>query len=103
MAAKFEINHGRCRVVSNHSGSSSASILTQILNAGVEVFSVAMSFLTCGTLHIHSDLPGGEKVGRAPFSQAITSIFGNHDVGDVPAEDGISPSPASGSSSPGPK
>jgi hypothetical protein len=93
----------RGRAVSNPTGSSSESILTQIVNVGVEVFSVLMSFLTCGALHIYSDLPGGEKVGRTSFSQAIASIFGNHDVGDVLAADGTSPSTAGGSSSPRPE
>jgi hypothetical protein len=67
---------------------------------GIEVFSVVMSLLTCGALHIYSDLPGGENVGRTSFSQAIASIFGNHDVGDVLTSDRTSPSTAGGSSSP---
>ncbi|MFZ1176394.1 MAG: hypothetical protein WAO15_09050 [Mycobacterium sp.] len=46
------------------------------------------SFLTGGAFHLHSELPGGENVGRTSFSQAITSIFGNPDVGDVLAADG---------------
>ncbi|HWF29195.1 MAG TPA: hypothetical protein VG327_12575 [Mycobacterium sp.] len=94
MAAKFEIDHERGRAVSNPAGSSGESILTQILNVGIEMFSMAMSFLTCGALHIHSELPGGENVGRTSFSQAIASILGNHDVGEVLAEDGTSPSAA---------
>ena len=100
MAAKFEIDHERGR---SPTGSSSESIFTQILNVGIEVFSVVMSFLTCGALQIYSDLPGGENVGRTSFSQAIASIFGNHDVGDVLAADGTSPSTADGSSSPRPE
>ena len=36
-----------------------------------------MSFLTFEALHIHSELPGGENVGRTSFSQAIASIFGD--------------------------
>jgi hypothetical protein len=103
VAAKFEIDHEPGRIVSNPSGSGSESVLTQILNVGIEVFSVVMSFLTCGALRIHSELPGGENVGRVSFSQAITSILGNHDVGDVLAEDRTSPSTASGSSSPSPE
>lgn len=69
-------------LVSNPTGSSSGSILTQILNVGIEVVSEVVSFLTGGAFHIHSDLPGGENVGRTSCSQAITSIFGNPDVGD---------------------
>ena len=103
MAAKFEIEHERGRAVRNPTGSSSESIRTQILNVGIEVFSVVMSFLTCGALHIYSDLPGGENVGRTSFSQAIASIVGNHDVGDVLAADGTSPTTAGGSSSPRPE
>src|SRR5207302_5571392 len=75
-------------------GSSSESIVTQILNVGIEVFSVAMSFLTCGTLHIHSEFPGGENIGRTSFCTAIASIFSNHDVSDAFAADGTSPSTA---------
>jgi hypothetical protein len=93
----------RGRAVSNPIVPTSESILTQVVNVAVEVFSVVMSFLTCGALHIYSDLPGGENVGRTSFSQAIASIVGNHDVGDVLAADGTSPSTAGGSSSPGPE
>jgi hypothetical protein len=77
MAGKFEIDHERGGAVGNPTGSSSESIRTQMLNAGIEVFSVVMSFLTCGALQIHSELPGGENVGRTSFSQAIASIFGD--------------------------
>jgi hypothetical protein len=93
----------RGRAVSNPIVPTSESILTQVVNVGVEVFSVVMSFLTCGTLHIYSDLPGGENVGRTSFCQAIASIVGNHDVGDVLAADGTSPSTAGGPSSPRPE
>ncbi len=80
-------------------GPSGENILTQILNVGVEVFSVVMSFLTCGTLEIHSDLPGGENVGRTSFSDAIASIFGKQGAGDVLAKGGTSARTAKGSSS----
>ncbi|OMC16970.1 hypothetical protein [Mycobacterium sp. SP-6446] len=92
--------------MSNPTGSSSGCILTQILNVGIEVFSVVVSFLTCGALHVHSELPGGENVGRTSFSRAIASIFGNQDAGDVLATDGTSPTSADetpvGSSAPQP-
>ena len=68
--------------MSNPTESSSENALTQILNVGLEVFSVVVSFLTRGALQIHSDLPGGENVGRTSFSRAIASILGNHDVGN---------------------
>lgn len=84
--------------MSNPTGPSGENVVTQMLNVGIEVVSVAMSFLTCGTFHLHSELPGGENVGRVPFGTAIASIFGNHDAGDVLAEDGTSPS-TTGSSS----
>jgi hypothetical protein len=97
MAAKFEIDHERASAVSDPTASSSESILTQILNVGIEVFSVVTSFLTCGTLHIYSELSGGENVGRTSFSQAIASIFDNHDVADVLAAEATSPSTAGSS------
>jgi hypothetical protein len=95
--SQVRIDHDRGRAVSNPTGSSSERILTQILNVGIEVFSVVTSFLTCGTLHIYSELPGGENVGRTSFSQAIASIFDNHDVADVLAADATSPSTAGSS------
>lgn len=82
--------------MSNPTGPRSESIVTQALNVGLEVFSVVVSFLTRGALHVHSDLPGGEKVGRASFSEAIATIFGNREVGDQPAADGTSPTSADG-------
>lgn len=92
--------------MSNPTGSGGESILTQILNVGIEVFSVVVSFLTCGALQVHSELPGGENVGRTSFSHAIASIFGHHDVGDVLPADGTSPTSAGetpvGSSEPQP-
>ncbi|OMC43260.1 hypothetical protein [Mycobacterium sp. IS-1264] len=92
--------------MSNPTGSSSENILTQILNVGIEVFSVVASFLTCGALQVHSELPGGENVGRTSFGHAIASIFGNHDVGEALAADGTSPTSAGetpvGSSEPHP-
>lgn len=86
--------------MSNPTGSSSGNILTQILNVGIEVVSEIISFLTCGALQIHSELPGGENVGRTSFCQAITSIFSNPDVGDVLATDVTSPRSAGRSSNP---
>jgi hypothetical protein len=92
VAAKFETNDGRGHYVSNDIGSSGESIVTRMLNVGIEVFSVVMSFLSCGTLHVHSELPGGENVGRTSFSHAIASIFGNHDASEQLAADRTSPS-----------
>jgi hypothetical protein len=80
--------------VSDPTGSSGETIVTRALNVGIEVFSVVMSFLTCGALHIHSELPGGENVGRTSFSEAIGSIFGNDGAGDVRPADGTSPGTA---------
>jgi hypothetical protein len=77
-------------MVSNPTGSSDETIVTRALNVGIEVFSVVMSFLTCGALHIHSELPGGENVGRTSFREAIASIFGA-DAGDARPADGKSP------------
>jgi hypothetical protein len=82
--------------VNNPSGSSSESFVTQALNVGIEVFSVVMSFLTRGALQIHSELPGGENVGRTSFSEAIASIFGNDDVSDERSADGASPGTVEG-------
>ncbi len=82
--------------MNNPTGPRSESIVTQALNVGLEVFSVVLSFLSRGALQIHSDLPGGEKVGRAPFSEAIATIFGNRDVDDLHAADGTSPGAADG-------
>lgn len=76
--------------------SSGENILSKALNLGLEMFSVVMSFLTCGAVHIHSELPGGENVGRSSFSQAVASIFGNDDAGDVRPADGASPGTAEG-------
>jgi hypothetical protein len=71
--------------VSNPTNSSSRSIRTQIVNAGLEVASVVVSFLSCGKVRMYSDLPGGESVGRTSFCRAIRSIFADPDVGDAPA------------------
>jgi hypothetical protein len=60
------------------------------------MFSVVMSFLSCGAIQIHSELPGGENVGRTSFSQAVASIFGNDDAGDARTADGTSPETAEG-------
>jgi hypothetical protein len=80
--------------VTDSTGSSGENFVTQALNVGIEVFSAVMSFLTFGALQIHSELPGGEKVGRTSFSQAIASIFGNDD--DERTGDGASPGTADG-------
>ncbi len=77
-------------LVSNPTGSSSGNILTQVLNVGIEVVSEVVSFLSGGAFQLHSELPGGENVGRTSFSQAITSIF-NPGVGEVLVADGGSP------------
>jgi len=103
VAAKFETDHERGGVVSDPSGSGSETVLTQLVNVGIEVLSAVVSFLSCEAFKIHSELPGGEKVGRTSFSQAITSIFDGHDLAHVPAEDGTSPSTAGGSSRPRPE
>jgi hypothetical protein len=82
--------------VSNSTGSSSENLLAQALNLGIEMFSVVMSFLSCGAIQIHSELPGGENVGRTSFGQAVASIFGNDDAGDMRTADGTSPETAEG-------
>ena len=82
--------------MSNSTGSSSENLLAQALNLGIEMFSVVMSFLSCGAIQIHSELPGGENVGRTSFSQAVASIFGNDDAGDARTADGTSPETAEG-------
>ena len=82
--------------MSDPTGSTDETVVTRALNVGIEVFSVVMSFLTCGALHIHSELPGGENVGRTSFSEAIASIFGNDGAGDVRPADGTSPGTAEG-------
>ncbi|OBH53620.1 hypothetical protein [Mycobacterium sp. E2479] len=91
MVAENDGEHGRDVSIPTDSGGE--SIATQAVNVGLEVFSVVMSFLTCGALHIYSDLPGGEKVGRTSFIQAIVSIFRHHDD-DMRTMDGTSPGSA---------
>lgn len=82
--------------MSSPAGSGGESRLTQALNLGIEVFSAVMSFLSRGAIQIHSELPGGENVGRTSFKQAVASIFGNDDAGDVRPADGASPGTAEG-------
>lgn len=81
--------------MSNPTESSGENLLTQVLNVGIEMFSVVMSFISRGAIQIHSELPGGENVGRTSFSQAVASIFGN-DAGDARPADGTPPGAAEG-------
>lgn len=84
--------------MSDQTEASSANILTQILNVGIEVVSQVASLLTGGRVQIHSELPGGENVGRTSFCEAITSIFSDPEGADALGADGTSRSSAGSSS-----